>query len=387
VVRALSRAETSRWSGASRARAKAGWRPRNENRDSDAAIAPLPPAPLASSSPGAVAVPAPRFGPYKIGDKIGEGGLSIVHRAIDARDQLRGVRRGIALKRLHAGYATDPGLVEAFLCEAQIGRQLRHRNVARCYGWGKIDGTFYAAMELALGPTLADVIRQSRTAAGAIPTPVVVELGIQLCDALDHLHTRSPQIIHRDVQPDNLVVTAAGRLKLVDFGVAKVAARRQTQRGILKGTAAYLAPEYLDGELDARADLFSAGVILHELLAGRPLFAGNTDPLTLRNIRDKVVQPPSRWAPDVPLDLDDIVMTALARDPDQRWQNAAAMRFALIALAQGYGGRRAMVQLVVEWLGWAFERKPRRETQVVRLVDALEVAMEQEARACPWDAW
>ncbi len=385
-MRALTRAPTAPWSGSARARARAGWSPRNENRDSGALATALQPAPLALADT-ALAVPPPQFGPYLVGDKLGDGGLSTVYRATDTRDRTRGAERHVAIKRLHSNHATDPQMVEAFVGEAQVGRQLRHANVARCYGHGKLDGTFYAAMELALGPTLADVIKQSRTAAGAIPTAVVVELGIQLCDALDHLHTRTPRIIHRDVQPDNLVITSAGQLKLVDFGVAKVAARRQTLRGVLKGTAAYLAPEYLDGELDARADLFSAGAIMHELLAGRPLFTGGNDVLTLRNVRAKVVQPPSRWAPDVPLDLDDIIMTALARDPERRWQNAAAMRFALTTLAKAYGGRRALGHLVGEWLGWAFERKPRRDTHVVQLVDSLEAALKQEARAHPWDAW
>jgi serine/threonine protein kinase len=353
-----------------RARARAGWRARNENDESQR-VAPLPPPPTIGLADTMLAPPAPRFGAYTIHDKLGDGGLSVVHRATDEHAAARGRKRTVALKRLHAHHASDWELVDAFLREAQIGSLLRHPNVARTYAHGKIDGTFYAATELALGPTLAQVVRQSRAAAGAIPTGVVVELLIQLADALDHLHTRRPAIIHRDIQPDNAVVTAAGAVKLVDFGVAKTAARRQTRRGILKGTAAYFAPEYLDGDIDARADLFAVGVIGHELLVGRSLFAGASEAETLRNVRAKVISPPSRWAPEIPLDLDDIVMTALQRDPSRRWQSAAAMRFALTTLADAYGGRPRLARALVDWLGWAFEREPRRDTQVARLVDVM----------------
>jgi serine/threonine-protein kinase len=370
-VRASSRAETSPWAVEDRARAHVGWRARNLNDDrAGGRPSPLPPPPLALADT-MLAVPAARFGPYVILDKLGDGGLSVVHRATDTDAAARGRQRTVALKRLHAHHAGDWELVDAFLREAQLGNLLRHPHVARTYAYGKIDHTFYAATELALGPTLGQVVRQCRAAAGAIPTGVVVELLIQLADAVDHLHTRRPAVIHRDIQPDNAVVTAAGVVKLVDFGVAKTAARRQTRRGILKGTAAYFAPEYLDGELDARADLFAIGVIGHELLVGRSLFAGASEAETLRNVRGKVVPPPSRWAPEVPRDLDDIVMTALQRDPARRWQNAAALRFALTTLADAYGGRRRLVRGLVDWLGWAFEREPRRDTQVARLVDAM----------------
>src|SRR5579884_3907998 len=118
-MRALTRAPTVPWSGSERARARVGWNPRNENRDSARMPPPLPPAPMALADT-ALAVPPPRFGPYVIADKLGDGGLSTVHRAIDSRDRTRGVRRHVALKRLHASHATDPQMVEAFIGEAQI---------------------------------------------------------------------------------------------------------------------------------------------------------------------------------------------------------------------------------------------------------------------------
>nr|HEX4313106.1 serine/threonine-protein kinase [Kofleriaceae bacterium] len=374
-MRATTRATTEPWHPAARARVRAGWRVRNDNGDdarpSDADIPPLPPPPLPFADTQ-LAPPAPRFGAYLVHDKLGDGGLSIVHRATAAHAERLGVAKPLALKRLRAGFAAEWELVEAFLREAQIGHQLRHVNVARTYDYGRHDGTYYAATELVRGPSLAHVVAQCHSAAGAMPTPVAVEIVLQILDALDHLHTATPAIIHRDVTPTNFLVTAAGRVKLVDLGVAKTAARRQTARGILKGTAAYMAPEYLGGELDARADLFGAGVILHELLSGRALFAADSDVQTMRNVRRKIIQRPSRWAAEVPFDLDDIVLLALQRDPARRWQSASAMRFALTTLATRLGGRDACQHAVREWLAWAFARAPRHDTSAVqRLVASL----------------
>lgn len=364
-MRASTRATTEPWRPA-----PPGWRPHNDNRGGEPLALPPPPLPLADTQ---LAPPPPQFGPYLVHDKLGAGGLSTVHAATDAHAARLGIAKPLALKRLHAAFSREWELVEAFLREAQLANQLRHPNVARTYGYGKLEGTYYAAMELVRGPTLEVVVTQCRTAAGAMPTPVVVEVILQTLDALDHLHTARPAVIHRDVTPQNLMITAGGRVKLVDLGVAKTAARRQTQRGILKGTAGYMAPEYLDGELDARADLFAVGVLAHELLAGRPLFAADSDVQTLHNVRRKIVSPPSRWAPEVPYDLDDIVLLALQRDPARRWQSAAAMRVALTTLARSLGGRLACVQAVREWLTWAFAREPRRDTvRVRRMLAAIE---------------
>jgi eukaryotic-like serine/threonine-protein kinase len=340
-VRASSRAETEPWERTP-PRPAGWWRAENEN-----------------------ATPK-KFGPYAVGELIGTGGLSTVHRACDRRALRMGCETALALKRLHPVFSTEWELVDAFLAEAQVASTLKHPNVARTFSYGKLDGTYYAAVELAMGPTLAEVMRQARSAAGAVPVGVVVEVMIQILDALDHLHNASPAIVHRDIVPANFIVSSAGRVKLIDFGVAKIAARRKTQQGIIKGTLAYVAPEYMLGQLDARVDLFAVGVIGHELLSGRSLFAGATDGATMRNVRAQRVQPPSRFALDVPYELDDIVMTALLRDPDQRWQNARAMRVALTEVARAMGGRLALSQLIREWLDFAFECPPRRDTANVR---------------------
>ncbi len=169
-----------------------------------------------------------RFGPYEVHEELGGGGLSVVHRAIDTR---LGGSHELALKRLREGLSGQWQLVDAFLYEAQLASQLHHPCVARVYAYGKLEGRFYAAVELVRGATLAQIVRQSRSAAGAIPVGVVVELMLQLCDALDHLHTLEPAIVHRGVAPANLMVSRDGRLKMIDFGIASTAARRQIGRG------------------------------------------------------------------------------------------------------------------------------------------------------------
>jgi len=292
----------------------------------------------------------------------------MVHRAIELE-----TAQPVALKRLRPQFATDWELLNAFLAEAQLSSQLQHPHVQRTLGYGKLDGTYFIALELIAGPTLAQVMTQTSSAAGAVPVPIVIELLIQLCEALDYLHTRSRSIVHRDVSPANIVISNIGCVKLANFGNAKSAhSRPPTPAGAIKGTLGYVAPEYTFGQLDARVDLFALGVIAHELLAGRPLFGTTKDYATMWRVREKPIQPPSRWNQQVSRDLDDIVLTALQRDPDLRWQNAAAMRFALGASAANYPVVDS--KAIRDWTEWAFTQKPRRETLLVKTLTELELA-------------
>ncbi|MEO7093551.1 MAG: protein kinase, partial [Polyangiales bacterium] len=163
-----------------------------------------------------------------------------------------------------------------------------------------------------------------------------------------------------------------GRVKLIDFGIAKAARSRvQTAAGTIKGKLAYVAPEYTYGKLDARADLFAVGAVAHEMLTGHRLFAAATEIATIQNVRQLVIAPPSRHDRKVTRDLDDIVLTALQRDPDQRWQNAAAMGRALRGVADEIG--RVDAREILRWVEWAFTREPWSESGVGRILDTLEV--------------
>ncbi|MDB4960798.1 MAG: serine/threonine protein kinase [Myxococcales bacterium] len=335
---------------------------------------PIPKKALGRTTGKAKLLETETFGAYTVYEPMGEGGMARVHRA--ERVGPDGTRRTVALKRMWEHLSEDRDFVESFIQEARLASLLRHPNVAQAYELGKVDDTYYIAMELVPGPTLNDVMIQSRTAAGAMPLPIVVEILIQLCDALDHAHNlhdehgRALEIIHRDVSPANVIVSSSGVVKLIDFGVAKAARSNvHTQHGFIKGKLSYVAPEYTLGQLDRRADLFAVGVIAHEMLSGRRLFLADTDIETVHNIREKPIQPPSRTSSQVTPDLDDIVMTALQRDPNKRWQNAAAMRAALVGARAAIGTADANV--IREWVSWAFTREPWRDSIVVRLVETL----------------
>lgn len=321
-----------------------------------------------------------RFGPYTVHESLGEGGMASVHRAERDGWQRNGQRAPIALKRLFRELSDDSQFVEGFLQEARLAKLLDHPNIARSYEHGKIDGQYFMAMEYVPGPTLRAVMIQSRTAAGAIPVRIVVEILTQLCDALAHAHDlrdekgRSLGLVHRDVTPANVILSTAGVVKLIDFGIAKAAhSRVQTQAGYIKGKVSYLAPEYTRGRLDHRADLFAVGVIAHEMLTGRRLFDGETQGSVVVKVRDLAIHPPSHHDPQIPHELDDIVMLALQRDPDQRWQNAAAMRTALSNVARQLGKPVTGKELLT-WIEWAFTREPWHDSFVGKIVDRFDTS-------------
>ncbi|MBA3458392.1 MAG: serine/threonine protein kinase, partial [Deltaproteobacteria bacterium] len=314
-----------------------------------------------------------RFGAYHVHECLGEGGMASVHRA----SRIDGEGGVVALKRLWQHLCDDRDFVESFVQEARLTRLLRHDNIAQTYELGKANGIYYIAMELVAGPTLDAVMRQSRTAAGAIPLPIIVEILIQLCEALDHAHNlndelgRPLRLIHRDVSPANIIVSNTGTVKLIDFGIAKAARSRvQTQAGYIKGKLAYVAPEYTHGKLDARADLFAVGVVAHEMLTGHRLFKAETEVDTIQKVRELLIQPPSRHEKRVTRELDDIVLTALQRDPEMRWQNAAAMGRALRGVADEIG--RVDAREIRRWVEWAFTREPWSESGVGAMLAGLE---------------
>jgi eukaryotic-like serine/threonine-protein kinase len=279
------------------------------------------------------------FGPYLVYERIGSGGMATVHRA----DLLGvdGFRKPVALKRLWHHLTDDRDFVEAFAQEARLAGKLHHDNIAQAYDLGMIGSTYFIAMEYVSGPTLLQLLNRLRAAGRIAPIDIAIEILVQLCEALDHAHTlrdtngRALNIIHRDVSPTNVIVSNDGVVKLIDFGIAKAATSAiHTHAGVIKGKLAYIAPEYTFGQLDHRADLFAVGVLAHELLTGERLFSADSDYETMLNIREKPIPLPSERNPYVPADLDAIVMTALARDPASRWQNADAMRTALVGVAR-----------------------------------------------------
>ncbi|HET9620858.1 MAG TPA: protein kinase [Kofleriaceae bacterium] len=308
--------------------------------------------------------PTEEFGPYLVYEQLGVGGMAQVHRAVEM-----GVARPrpVALKRMLSHIASSEDMVKSFVREARLASYLKHPNVAQTFDLGRVGEIYFIVMELITGRNLREVLRHCGATTGPMPVSIALNILNQICDALDYAHNLCDEhgkplgIIHRDVSPSNVIVADTGVVKLIDFGIAKAsAAGMQTLGGTLKGKFAYMAPEYIAGRIDARADLFAIGVIAHELLTNRPLFAGRDDIDTLTRVRDMRIDPPSRRNPQVPPEIDDVVMTALARDPDRRWQHATALRSALTTLTQRLDLVASNAQ-VVDWLDWAFTHEaPRR---------------------------
>ncbi len=311
-----------------------------------------------------------RFGSYEIYEELGAGGLASVHLA-----RSPAIKNPVALKRLYPHIATIRELVGSFIDEARLARYLQHPGIARIYEYGRLRGTYFIAFEFVPGPTLLQFQQHCTAHVGRIPVPVVLEIAYQLCDALDHAHNLRDRvglplgIVHRDVSPSNVIVSSSGQVKLIDFGLAKSKQQTvQSQAGVLKGKLNYVAPEYLSGKLDARCDLWALGVCMYELLTGRRLFDAPEQGTILDRVRGLPIPAPSRFNPEVPRDIDHLVLTALEREPAKRWQSAAAMRSAIAA----HPGPRLTHQQLVTWVEWAFSQKqPLREDSAVSVLQEI----------------
>jgi serine/threonine-protein kinase len=298
------------------------------------------------------------FGPYTVFKQLGLGGMAMVDLA-ENRGSASGPRGPVALKRLLPEVAAKRDFIKQFVHEGQLACYLNHPNIAKTHDLGRVNSTYFIAMEYIAGPTLLQIIKLCLGGAGPIPIPIAVHILTEVAAALDYAHNlhddlgRPLGIIHRDISPANIIVSEAGVTKLIDFGIAKTSSSQvRTQAGHIKGKLGYLAPEYIEGQLDPRVDLFAFGVVAHELLSMRRLFGGRNDLETAQLLRSAAIVPPSRHNPRVSSDLDDIVMTALQRNPKLRWQNAGAIHSALTNLTRQSGSavRRAQV---VDWIRWA----------------------------------
>jgi len=262
---------------------------------------------------------------YRLDEIIGRGGMAEVWRAWDTR-----LGRDVAVKRLRVDLATDPTFQARFRREAQSAAGLNHPNIVAVYDTGaEVDPANgidvpYIVMELVQGTTLRDLLRDGRQ----ILPDRALEFTGGVLDALAYAHRRG--IVHRDIKPANVMLTTTGRIKVMDFGIARAVAETSatmTQTAAVIGTAQYLSPEQARGEtVDTRSDIYSVGCLLYELLTSRPPFVGDSPvSVAYQHVREQPV-PPSRIDPELTQDMDTVVLTALAKDPVQRYQTAEAMR-------------------------------------------------------------
>ena len=254
-------------------------------------------------------------GRYQVVRKLGAGGMANVYLAEDQE-----LGRRVAIKILNDRHANDEQFVERFRREAKNAAALSHPNIVSIYDRGEAEGTYYIAMEYLDGRTLKELIVQR----GPAPVTVSVEYARQVLSALRFAHRHG--IVHRDIKPHNVLVDAEGRVKVTDFGIARAGASQMTEAGSIVGTAQYLSPEQARGtDVDQRSDLYSLGVVLYELITGTLPFNGDTPVEIAMKHLSTVPELPSERRPDVPRDLDLIVMRALAKDPDDRYESAEEM--------------------------------------------------------------
>lgn len=269
-------------------------------------------------------------GPYRLCLELASGGMATVYLAHN--DAAGSTARFAAVKLVHPHLAADPGFLEMFVDESEIASRIRHPNVCAVYDYEVSEGRSYLAMEYLIGEPMAAVWRKlARTRADPARTARLIAKS--LADACEGLHAAHEltdaegeplEIVHRDVSPGNIVLTFDGVTKVVDFGVAAAARKRhRTQTGMLKGKLAYIAPECLRGtKADRRCDVWGIGVVAWELVTGERLFRAASDVETLRAVMDKPIPRPSEVRPELPRALDDVIMLALERDPDDRYANA-----------------------------------------------------------------
>jgi serine/threonine protein kinase len=256
-------------------------------------------------------------GRYRIGDVLGRGGMATVYLAQDEE-----LERPVAIKVLADHLADDPSFRDRFVREARLAAQLSHPNVVQIFDAGEDDGTPFIVMEYVDGHTLSDEL----DGVSRLDPERVVDLGVQVCAGLEHAHAAG--LVHRDIKPGNLLLRRDdGTVKIADFGIARAAeATRLTQMGSVLGTAAYLAPEQALGEeVTASADIYSFGCVLYECLAGRPPYVFDTlAELTFKH-QSEPICPVQEIRPEVPAELEAVVMRCLARNPDYRPPSAAAI--------------------------------------------------------------
>lgn len=272
-----------------------------------------------------------KLGEYILLDKLRAGGMAEVYIGVVPGEG--GFRKLVALKRILPEVAKDQNFERMLTDEARLTAQLSHASIAQTLSFGRQDGELFLAMEYIAGRDLRSVQLKLTERQEKMPHTMTAYIMQRVCEALDYAHKKTDDtgkplgIVHRDVSPTNVLVSFEGEVKLIDFGVARAKDRLvSTRAGLVKGKVRYMAPEHARaGQIDGRADIFSAGVVLWELLTGRNLFQGDSDIVVLAKVREANFPKPTSIAPEAPWALEKVAMKALSKDPKERYQTGGEM--------------------------------------------------------------
>lgn len=283
-----------------------------------------------------------RFGKYRLIDRIAVGGMAEIFLAYQVDGE--GLERPVVIKRIRPHLSKHATFVKMFLNEARLAAQLNHPNIVQIHDLGKIGESYFIAMEYIFGRDMRKVIPKAEELGIAFPLVYALRIASDVCSGLHYAHKKvdlygNPlNIVHRDVTPENIFVSFDGTVKLLDFGIAKAANQvEQTRSGELKGKLSYMSPEQCHGRvLDCRSDIFSVGVVLYEWLTGFKLFTGESEVAVMRSITDGKIYAPSYFKADIPEPVEAILMKALEKDRDKRYQTAGEMRAAIDAFLSTY---------------------------------------------------
>jgi serine/threonine protein kinase len=275
------------------------------------------------------------YGSYQLLKRLATGGMAQIYLARQSGPE--GFEKLLVVKRILPHLAENEEFIQMFLDEARIAARLNHSNIVQIFNLGELDDTYFIAMEYIHGEDLRRISRKTQARASEMPLPLVCRIIMEACAGLDYAHKLTDSdgqplgIVHRDISPQNLLVTFEGGVKIVDFGIAKAADQATvTRSGVLKGKYAYMSPEQATGQtLDGRSDIFALGIVLYEMITGTRLFKRSSDLQTLSAAIACDVTPPSEVNDRVPSDLDPVVMMALAKEPENRYQEALHLQLAL----------------------------------------------------------
>ena len=338
---------------------------------------------------------ATEFGKYLLQRKLAEGGMAEVFLA--KQSGMEGFEKPVVVKRILPQLTSDPAFVEMFINEARIAARLNHPCIVQIFDLGKVDDQYFITMEFIHGEDLRTLAKVADQAQRRPTLPLVTRIIADTLAGLHYAHTRAGSdgkplgLVHRDISPQNVLVTYEGGVKLVDFGIAKAtdsASNQQTRAGVLKGKYAYMSPEQCRGKkLDARSDVFAAGILMWELMSWRRLFRRDSDLATLVAVADEPIPSLASVRPDVPPELNAICMRALARSVGDRYPSAQAMQSDLEALIRKYAWQADSISLA-RYMREVFAEKLRAQDDAVRAagVGSLEDLLVNVDEAAPL-AW